>query len=233
MSDEGFDIDDDELTDDLAESIGYRHDFDWTTLDEAEGDMHDRIMDMSLEEASALKLGKLTDLQRWALAQLYAEFENDEGFERVCRELVTGSTEHPALDYGEIAIELVTDLLLARRLDEARALLPRVDELCGDEGHVRARFEAMLLILEGDRDGGLEKFQELIDASETDPVILMDIGEDLIVCGCYDEAIDIFGEVEELGRHDNDQELVDAAAEMRAFTEAIRSAQSEAGTAEA
>lgn len=226
MSADDFDFDD-ELTDDLGESIGYRHDYDWTELSEEEGDFHDRIMDMSLEEAQKLKLGTLTDLQRWALAQLYAEFEEDDGFERVCREIVTGPADHPALDYGEIAIELITDLLLSRRLEEARAILPRVSDLCDDEGHVRARFEAMLLILDGEREAGLERFQALIDEAGTDPIILLELGEDLLGCSCFDEALAVFSEVEELGRHDNDQELVEAAAEMRAFSEELRNAHAE------
>lgn len=201
----------DEFSDDLlGESLGYT-DLDWETLDEAETDRHDEIIGMSLEEVRPLKLGSLTDLQRWAVAQVYADNDDFESFERIARELINGPAEHPALDYAEIGTELLHDLLAEDRLDEARELLDRVNALCDDSGLTERRFLAILSVLEGREEEGLERFEALVEEAGTDSMLLFDIAADLAHCGLFEESAEAFEEVANLALADNDQELAEAA----------------------
>lgn len=220
MSD--HDHDEEEFSEDLlGDSVGYT-DVDWDTLDDAETALHDEIIGMDLDEISALKLGKLTDLQRWAVAQVYAEHDDMDGFERIARELLSGDAKHPALDYGEIGTELVHDLLAEDRLDEARALLPRVNALCDDGDLTERRFTAILHVLEGREEAGLEAFQALIDDAGTDSLLLFDLAADLAHCGLFEQSAATFTEVENLALSDNDQELAAIASEHRAEVLAIQ-----------
>ncbi|TVR04639.1 MAG: hypothetical protein EA398_01380 [Deltaproteobacteria bacterium] len=199
----------DDFSDDLqTEGIGYTE-VDWDQLDQAEADLHDEIIGMELEQARALKLGTLTDLQRWAVAQVYADNDDFEGFERICRELLGGSVEHPALDYGAIGTELVHDLLVEERFDDARALLPRVAELCADDGLTERRFTAILEVVDGDEDRGIELFDALIEVAGTDSYLLFDIATDLANCGLFEAAVETFDQVRQLALDDADSELVE------------------------
>ncbi len=213
----GYDSDD-LTTEELALELGYR-DFDWDQLDEGEVERHDEIIDMSPDELEQLDPAKLNDLHRWAAAQAWAEHENMERFTELATMLVEGDHKHPALDYGEIGLELVSDLMLEEEFTEARALLKRVSALVDDDAHLVHRYEASLDILEGDRDTGLAKIQAIIDQNETDPVVLLALAEDLLSVGEFEQSGQLLDQAEDLARMDNDKSLLEDIAEARAFLE--------------
>lgn len=213
----GYDSDD-LTTEELALELGYR-DFDWDQLDDAEVERHDEIIEMSPDELAKLDVAHLTDLQKWAAAQAWAEHEELEQFSVLSTALINGDHKHPALDYGEIGLELVSDLMLEEQFSEARALLARVAPLVDDEAHLVHRYEASLDILEGDRDTGLEKIQSIIDQNETDPVVLLALAEDLLSVGEFEQCGQLLDQAEDLARMDNDRSLLEDIAEARSFLE--------------
>lgn len=199
----------DEFTDDLGESVGYDVEFDWEKLDQAEVQLHDEIAEMDVDAIRALDESKLTDLQLWSLAQAWAEFDDDAAFERIALKLVRGSAKHPALDYGEIAVEIVNDWLYAGEFDQARELLPRVQELTPDDPHLTPRFRAIMTALEGDQDSALEQFEDLLERAEEDLELQMAVGLDMFSVGFLDEAEEVFTECREAANSEGYLELVE------------------------
>jgi tetratricopeptide (TPR) repeat protein len=207
-----------EWTDELGESIGYDLEFDWEKLDPAEVDLHDQIIEMTSEDLQALDEKSLTDLQRWALAQAWADFDDDAAFERIALELVHGTRSHQALDYGEIAVEVMNDWLTAGEFEQARAILPLVAELTPEDPHVAQRFLAIMAVLEGEEDEGRERFQELLDQAEEDLELRMMLGLDLFSVGLLDDARGVLEECLEAARsegyHEMEEEIVMALQQM-------------------
>jgi Flp pilus assembly protein TadD len=130
-----------------------------------------------------------------------------------------GSASHPALDYGEIALELINDLFIEERYAEARALLPTVDRLNPTDDSVRPRFEASLCIMEGQVDEGLRRFQEMIDANEEDPAFVLTIGLDLISCARFADALEVLEKAHEtaLREYADEEEMLDEIARAREY----------------
>lgn len=199
---------DDLYTDDLNEALGYRPDFDWEKLDDAEIDRHDEIIEMDADEARKLDPASLTDLQRWAVAQVLADSEDLDGFTEIALELVNGAAKHPALDYGEIAVELVNDMLVDGNFEGARGLLGRVSTLIPEDPHVSVRLGAIIACLDGDLEGGMSTFQDLIDNGMDDAELLVSIAEDLVSVDQIAAATEVLARAEELAEADGLDELL-------------------------
>ena len=224
------DQDDFELTDDLSESIGYRADeeVDWEAVDPEEVERHDAIMESSAADLLKQDEGSWSDLERWAAAQVFAEEEHQEAFERLCRQLIEGDAAHPALDYVGIAGAFMSDLLMEERLDEAKALLPRMKTLDADEPFRSRMMEMVIAFLdEGREDEAADLLQSLCDDFETDAIALLDIADHLISCGQLNEAKEVLESVLEIAEEDNDQEIAEEARELLGELEDILSAPAE------
>lgn len=212
--------DDVEYTDDPAEALGYT-DYDWDTLDDDEVALHDAILDMSLEELDSLDVEALTDLQRWAAAQSLSDHDEEARFLELALRLVHNPEGHPALDYGEIGVEILNDYLLVEQWDDARELLKAVTPLVTDDPHFSARFGAIIAMLSGAVEDGLEAFQHLIDNAGEDAMLLLAIAEDLISVEAFDAARGVLEEAELLGKRDKDGDVVNGVAEARAFMQQV------------
>ena len=213
--------DDVEYTDDPAEALGYT-DFDWDELDDDEVDLHDAILGMSLEELDSLDVESLTDLQRWAAAQTLSDHDEEARFLELALRLVHSPGGHPALDYGEIGVEILNDYLLVEQYDEARALLDAVTPLVTDDPHFSARFGAIIDVLSGNVDDGMETFQHLLDNAGDDGMLLLAIAEDLISVEAFDAAEGVLNEAELLGNRDKDADVVAGVADARAFMQQVK-----------
>jgi hypothetical protein len=222
--DESYDYDETEETDDPSEELGYAQ-FDWDKLPTDEVKLHDRIISGTLEDLKLLDAASFTDLHKWAAAQVYADEEDAVAFQNLCDELVRGPANHPALDYGEISLELANDLFTEERYEEARELLPLLKKLNDpNDDSVAPRFEASLDIMQGHLAAGLAKFQELVDANETDPGYLLTVGEDLIGCGRFVEAVEVLDKAEEVTLRDyaDETDLLEEIAEAREFARSVQ-----------
>lgn len=221
-------FDDDQYEGDAHEP-GYT-DHEWDTLDPAEVALHDSILEMSRDELAALDLSALTDLQLWAAAQAYADLDEEDElfaqFEGVCRRIVGSRKAHPAIDYGEIGLELLNTFLVFERFADARSFLPEVARHIPSDSFIEERYLAMILILEGNDDAGFEKIQALIDKAEEqgDAYLLYAIAEDLITISAPEDAEAVLDKVEELAGNENDEELLALVEDARSAIEEIYAA---------
>jgi predicted Zn-dependent protease len=220
MSDHDHHDDEVEYTDDPAEALGYT-DHDWDTLDEADVEQHDAILSMSLDELDSLDVETMTDLQRWAAAQALSDHDEEARFLELALRLVHKPEHHPALDYGEIGVEILNDYLLVEQFDDARALLKVVTPLVTDDPHFATRFGAIIDIVSGNVDDGLETFQHIIDNAGDDAMLLLAVAEDLISVEAFDAARALLSEVEILGNRDKDSDVLAGVTEARAFLEQV------------
>lgn len=216
MSDNELYEDDDMFTDDVTSELGYSE-FDWDKLPVAEVELHDSVIDMPLEELEELDLTTATDLVKWAAAQSWAELEDGDRFQAIAMELINGGKNHPALEYGEIGIELINDYLMEERFDEARELLDKIALLVPDDPHFRPRFGAIIDVLSGNDDDGMAAFQTLLDNAGDDAMLVLSIGEDLIAVDKLDEALEVLEKAEELARGTNDEEVLGAIEDARTY----------------
>ncbi len=215
--------DENEFGDDDGSDLGYSE-FDWDKLPEAEVALHEAVLEMNQDELEALDIDAQTDLVKWAIAQSWAELDDLDRFQQIAMSLIQGAAEHPALDYGEIGIELVNDFVLEERFDEARETLARVAELVPDDPHVKPRFSAIIDVLAGNEDDGMATFQHLIESADDDAMLMLAIGEDLIAVDKSDAALDVLGRAEEIARQHGDDEVVQGIEDARAFIAEMRKA---------
>lgn len=205
---------------DLDEEFGYRN-VDWDALPEKEQTEHDAIRESSLADLDQLDVRSLNDLSKWAAAQAYADFEEDEKFLKIVRLLINSEDRHPAIDYEEISIELLSDLILEGRPDEAEELLDRVVELCDPDLEIGARYSAMIKIRKGDVDGGMATVQQLIDANQDHTLLLLAVAEDLIGVEAFEPATSVLDRVQFLAEEEGDDEVLAAVEDAREFIASI------------
>lgn len=202
----------------IQDELGYSA-YDWSLLPAGEELRHDEIIVATADDLKEMDHSTFTDLHKWAAAQVLHDHEDPAGYARICHELVMGSATHPALDYGEIALELINDLFIEERYAEARALLPTVERLNPSDDTVRPRFEASLCIMEGQVDEGLRRFQEMIDANEEDPAFILTIGLDLISCARFADALEVLDKAHEtaLREYADEEEMLEEIARAREY----------------
>lgn len=208
----------------MAEELGYRE-CDWERLDEAEIDRHDDVLDWSPEQLRELDLDAESDLILWAAAQAWADLDDDAAFHDIALRIVRSDNQHPAVDYAEICVELINDEILEGDWDVAVKLLDDLQRLVPDDASVRARYEATITIMRGERDKGLAMMQEILDNAGDDAGLVLAVGEDLIACEELDRAKEVLEGAEELARTENDAELIEDIADARSYIEAIESGQ--------
>ena len=217
-----FDTDDEyEFTDDLGESIGYS-DFDWDDLPEGEEARHDEIIEMSLEDVRGLDLARASDLLVWAAAQVFADEEEDAEFERLALRIVSSPAPHPALDYAEIALELANDFLVEERYDDLESLLPHIERLVRDDATLTERFAALVALGKGKVEPAMRRIQKLADDNTNDPYLLAALGEDLISCGYYDEALALLDRAESLASAEHERDLESEVSAAIALAKEMR-----------
>lgn len=208
----------------MAEELGYRE-CDWDRLNEAEIDRHDDVLDWSPDQLRALDLDKESDLVLWAAAQAWADLDDDAAFQNIAMRIVKSENQHPAIDYAEICVELVNDEILEGNWEAAITLLDDLQRLVPEDLSVRARYEATICIMRGEREQGLTKMQELLDNANGDAGLVLAVGEDLIACEELGRAREVLDGAEELARTENDTELLEDIADARSYIEAIESGQ--------
>lgn len=207
---------DDLFTDEVTNELGYAE-YDWDKLPEEEIELHDRVIDMDQAELEALDLSKVSDLIKWAAAQSWAELDESDRFQAISAELIDSTNRHPALDYGEIGIELLNDFLVEERFEDARTLLVKVAAMVPDDPHVKPRFTAIIDVLSGNVEDGMAAFQNMIDNAGDDAMLVLVIAEDLIAVDKLEEAAQVLDKAEELARFTQDDEVLAAVEDARAF----------------
>jgi len=217
MSNETNDTYDD--LDDASFAIGYNNDFDVESLPSSDIDLHDDILDYSLADLDALDLPSLTDLQRWAAAQQYADVDADEvsdeefdhreaQYEKIVRMILEGQRSHPAISYEDLCVELMNDYIVAERHEEARAFLPTVAAVITSDPHVIPRFTAIIDCASGDVEAGLEAFDAMLENAPNDAELHVAIGADLIACSMFEQAENTLERARDLAQADGDEELL-------------------------
>ncbi|MFT4704379.1 MAG: hypothetical protein ACI81R_002082 [Bradymonadia bacterium] len=200
----------------MSEQLGYRE-CDVETLDDADIDLHDEVLDYSVEELAKLDETNLSDLVKWAAAQAWADFDDDDKFRRLTLEVVRSATHHAAIDYAELCYELVNDAILEAEWDFAESLLPELGKLAPDDPTVVDRMSAVMLVLKGERDEGLARMQTILESAGDEAGLVLCIGEDLLACGEIDRAKEVIDAAEELARAENDTDILVDIATAREF----------------
>ena len=204
-----------ETDEEMAEvELGYAE-CDWEQVPEASLLEHDRVIELSDDELEALDIDSLDDLSKWAAAQAFADFEDDDRFHDIALRIVRSETPHPAIDYAEIALELWSDYVLLEQWDDAVFLLPDVERLVSDDETIRERFGAMINIARGRKEDGMAVFQKLIDEHAGDAEALLQFAHDLAFCDVVDVAGQLLDKADEVAAFDGDQELIASIADMR------------------
>lgn len=220
--------DSEEVTDyeHMAEELGYKM-CDWSKLDDQEIDRHDAVLDWSPDELRALKLDEESDLVKWAAAQAWADLDDDGAFQELALAIVRSREPHPAVDYAEIAVELINDTVLEGEWERAAELLDDLERLVPEDKTVRQRYEATIAILQGDNEKGLAAMQELLDSAGDDGGLVLAVAEDLIACDMIDEARPVLDKAEELARAENDAGLLADVQSARGFLAEIEAENAE------
>ena len=204
-----------ETDEEMAElELGYAE-CDWSAVPEASLAEHDRVIGLTYDELEALDVDSLDDLAKWAAAQAFADFEDDDRFHDLSLRIVRSDKAHPAVDYAEICLELWSDYVLLEQWDDAVFLLPDVERLVSDDATIRERFGAMINIARGRAEDGMAVFQKLVDEHQSDAEALLQFAHDLAFCDVMDTAQTVLDKADEVAAFDNDQELIAAIAEMR------------------
>lgn len=202
-----------EEVEDPSDELGYTE-YDWADLSEEETERHDEIISMDEAEVLALDLATLTDLQKWAAAQVLFDNDNDSGSD-IVEMLIFGDRKHPAVDYFEIAVEFCYDNVMEDNLPNARKILGVIHELAEPDDSIPLEFEAMILYAEGNEAKSMAKYQEILDENGDDPEVLLNIASHFGMFGIMDRANELVDQAEVLARAENDQELVEVIEEFR------------------
>ncbi len=206
-----------EMDEELAEAeLGYAE-CDWAQVDPESIATHDRVIEMNLDDLEKLDVDGLDDLAKWAAAQAFADFEDDDRFHDVALRIVRSETPHPAVDYTGICLELWNDYALLEQWDDAVFLLPDVERLVPDDPTIRARFGAVVSIGRGRTEEGMEVFQKLIDDNSSDAEALLQFAHDLAFADVMEFATKVLDKADEVAAFDNDQEMIAAVADMRDY----------------
>lgn len=200
-------------TDDPSDELGY-NEYDWDNLSEAEIAEHDRIIEMDLNEVLKVETDPLTDLQKWAAAQVMLEDDHERGHALIS-ELLNSKELHPAIDYVSIGAEMLFDSVLEGELERARNYLAALHELCEPDDTLPLEFEALVLYAEGEKDAAMQRYQDLIDDNGDDPELLLDLASHMALFDMVDRAESLLEQAEDVARLNNDQELVDVIADAR------------------
>jgi fructose-specific component phosphotransferase system IIB-like protein len=208
----------------MAEELGYRE-CDWSRLSEDEIDRHDEVLDFEPDELRALDLEKESDLVKWAAAQAWADLDDDAAFHETALSIIRSGNNHVAVDYAEICVELLNDAIIEGDWDQASVLLDDIERLVPDDISVRARYEATIMVMRGNRDEGLAMMQDIIDNAGDDAGLVLAVGEDLIACEELERAKEVLAGAEELARAENDHELLEDIADAKSYIVAIESGQ--------
>lgn len=209
---DNFEVDED------VDDIGYTE-YDWANLSEDETNLHDEIISSDIAYVRGLDLGKLTDLQRWAAAQVLLDDANDEDAQilgsDIVRELIFGTRQHPAIDYLALAVEFCFDAVMENELEDARKILAVVHDLAEPDDSTPLEFEAMILFAEGNEAAAMAKYQDIIEEYGDDPEVLLNLASQFAMFGIMDRANELVDQAEELARNENDQELVEVIEDLR------------------
>lgn len=205
-----------EDVDDPSDELGYTE-YDWDQLSEEEADLHNEVISMEEDEVLALDLNALTDLQKWAAAQVLLDADNDTGVD-IVQGLIFGERKHPAVDYLEIAVEFCYDNVLEDNLENARKILGVIHELAEPDDSIPLEFEAMILFAEGEEAKSMAKYQEVIDDYGDDPEVLLNVASHFGMFGMMERANELVDQAESLAMRENDddaKELVELIKEFR------------------
>lgn len=205
-----------EDVDDPSDELGYSE-YDWDQLSEEEVDLHNDVISMDEAEVLDLDLKSLTDLQKWAAAQVLFDADNDMGLDLV-EQILFGDRKHPALDYLAIAVEFCYDYVMEDQLEKARKVLGAVHDLADPDDSIALELEAMILFAEGEEAKSMAKYQEVIDDYGDDAEVLLNIASHFGMFGIMDRANELVDQAETLALADNSEdakELVELIKEFR------------------
>lgn len=206
-----------ETDEEMAErELGYAE-CDWDAVPAESITEHDRVIQLPYADLEKVVIESLDDLGKWAAAQAFADFEDDDRFHDIALRIVRSDEGHPAVDYAEICLELWNDYLLLEQWDDAVFLLEDVERLVTDDPTIRARFGAMINIGRGRIEDGMLVFQEMIESHASDGEALMQFAHDLAFCHQLETALGLLDKADEVAAFDNDQALIAAIAEMRDY----------------
>lgn len=206
-------VDDDEMDDEL----GYAE-CDWSKLPQESVALHDRVLSMDYEALEALDIDALDDLVKWAAAQAFADFDDDDRFHDISLRIVRSTTPHPAIDTIEICMELVNDFMLFEMWDDLVFLLPDVERLMPDDETIRARLGAMISVGRGRTEEGMSVFQELADRHAAEPEVLLLLANDLLAIGQDKPGLEMLDAAQEVAELNDD---VDVLQDILLFREAL------------
>lgn len=204
-------VDDDEADDEL----GYAE-CDWSRLPAKSIDAHDRIIGLDYEQLEELDIDALDDLGKWAAAQGFWDFGDEDRFHDIALRIVRSKNRHAAINYVEVCMELVSDYLLEARWDELVFLLPDVERLVTDDDTIRARLGAMVSVGRGRVDEGMAVFQELAEAHESDGDVLLLLAHDLFSVDQDEAAFSMLDAAEDAASIADDRDILDEIAALRA-----------------
>jgi len=202
--------------------------FDWDTLDPELVERHDGILELSLEEASALDLDRLNDLHRWAVARVYTQHGELARAVEVCDTILATTVADRCiwLSYPDIHLERARKLTALQRFDEALAGLHRCrGEDRANEREV-ARYVGVVTLLAGDRQAGLALLLEAIHThAEHDPEMALHLGDELVTLG-RQEAVEVYTAGMTIARSRN---MADLLAELEDALEAAEASDLSSG----
>ncbi|TXD31664.1 hypothetical protein FRC96_20360 [Lujinxingia vulgaris] len=178
----------DNYPDYLDDEAGYLYHA-WEVTSIGEAARHDRWLLAPLDDE--LPLSELqSDLERWALARRCLQLQRPDDFLTICEAILTGERHHPALNYGEIALQRAAALARAARLPDALAV---IDVDAGAPHPLplsSARAKAWLTLLAGHPEDADRLYQDALGvAPEASPGdTLFEIAEDFVRAGAIAQA---------------------------------------------
>ncbi|RDV38863.1 hypothetical protein DV096_08695 [Bradymonadaceae bacterium TMQ3] len=188
------------MSDDFAPSIGdnYPDYFNdeagylyhaWEVTSIGEAARHDRWLHWSADgEVPATEAQ--TDLERWALARRCLQLQRTEDFLSLSKSILTGERNHPALHYGEIAMQHAAALARDARLADALAAIDIGTGAPCPLPLSAARARAWLTLLAGQPEDADRLYQEALGAEPEATMgdTLFEIAEDFVHAGAAAQA---------------------------------------------
>ncbi|TXD38526.1 hypothetical protein FRC98_06495 [Lujinxingia vulgaris] len=178
----------DNYSDYLNDEAGYLYHA-WEVTSIGEAARHDRWLrweargELPLHEAQS-------DLERWGLARRCAQLQRIDDFLSLTDAILSGERYHPALHYGEIALQRAAALARGGRLADAFAMVETSAALPQPLPLTPARARAWLTLAAGD---ALEADRLYLDALGDEPdgqlaEVLFEIAEDFVRAGATSQA---------------------------------------------
>ena len=127
--------------------------------------------------------------------------------------LVDGLADHPAIDYGEIALEVADEMAIEGKVDEVERWCERADELGADPSLIELAGAASDLWNDR-RERGLKRVQKVVDEAEWDPNVLLRVVDVLFFADEADGAVSVLERLTFLAAEETDRDLAAIVEEL-------------------